>query len=967
MGLGIDKLKKIMKNIYNGKWDSDLPTKFYGEDADYILREIQRYRNEDGCLEKKEGRPNAEDLGRIASAFSNTTGGALVIGIKDQTNEIKGIEGNLTKFNSDQIINRIINYCKPNPEIFPLEIYSSKNKQVPIILIRKSSIEPISYNGRYYRRVADSTPQMLYYEVASKFKKSRISKLYNIFHFIEKSDLNKIFEYFNTLKLINFESLMNSVELFDKEFSDLEKSDNIIIRGKKGTGKTISSIQILYKFIKKYSKKTVLILVPRERIDSVQPFQLIEGIDFFILWDDIPKYFRQGTANNVLGLINELILTEIEIGTKLRVILNYRLEDQQILLNEGFLTSDFYINALKINTIEIDTPDLFDRLVKLYIEQLELSFGEEIELKFELLRSKISRCPNIGFLSSFLILLKEETTKNQLESVSFELIKKLENNVTDIWYQYYNLLDDNQQTILKSIRLQYEYNLIITKEVTRLLHLKYFKHDVHDFENSIQKLIHHGWLSLVKNTIKIWDAQIESIPLEKRSDYELKEHLIFEKFVKDNLIDFYPELSASWLNSIATKILVKYKGGKTGIQNALDCFQSANDVKKNGWSYFGLGLCMFELRIYHTNTTKKRELLHKAIKYFEKSMKLNPYSPSLYNNLGSVYINLSQLESLEDRVVFYDKAGYYFKKSLELSSIFGVAYSNLASLELNRINNKLALGKITAVNVDESFEPIYELGEKGFQFLPFLSDEFISEIRKIEAHIHWIFGKAKFIQAKIKDDLKLLNESKMYFIKTLEIDTTRIDVKLNIIELNMYYLRKYQDERILENSLRLFNEVKDSPLVRKHNMEYVGLQLKLQKLQSLPQSVAFKEIKKLDKEFSQLQRKFPKYESLHHLLRTRININLQLFSNCVEMKFIIYRNKFFKKSVNLLLKHLELQPILSNVLELKKVLNYFITLNPNNYLLRHCHRKIKYFMKKNPAEEIKDIITEIINILKNEI
>ena len=94
MGLGIDKLKKIMKNIYNGKWDSDLPTKFYGEDADYILREIQRYRNEDGCLEKKEGRPNAEDLGRIASAFSNTTGGALVIGIKDQTNEIKGIEGN---------------------------------------------------------------------------------------------------------------------------------------------------------------------------------------------------------------------------------------------------------------------------------------------------------------------------------------------------------------------------------------------------------------------------------------------------------------------------------------------------------------------------------------------------------------------------------------------------------------------------------------------------------------------------------------------------------------------------------------------------------------------------------------------------------------------------------------------------------------------------------------------------------
>lgn len=102
-------------------------------------------------IEFKES-PNEKFFKNISS-FANTKGGIILLGI-DKKGNIKGIESS-TKFLED-LTNRIVNKLSVYPEI---ETIDTKNGRILTIKIVHSNY-PVSYEGRYYERVGNTTREI---------------------------------------------------------------------------------------------------------------------------------------------------------------------------------------------------------------------------------------------------------------------------------------------------------------------------------------------------------------------------------------------------------------------------------------------------------------------------------------------------------------------------------------------------------------------------------------------------------------------------------------------------------------------------------------------------------------------------------------------------------------------------------------------------------------------------------------
>ncbi|MEF3245334.1 MAG: helix-turn-helix domain-containing protein [Caldisericaceae bacterium] len=94
-----------------------------------------------------------ESLFKTISAFANTHGGEIILGV-DKKGNIAGIDQS-TKFLED-LTNRIVNKLSIYPEIKTMDL---KGKRVVIIKVNRSSY-PVSYEGRYYERVGNTTREM---------------------------------------------------------------------------------------------------------------------------------------------------------------------------------------------------------------------------------------------------------------------------------------------------------------------------------------------------------------------------------------------------------------------------------------------------------------------------------------------------------------------------------------------------------------------------------------------------------------------------------------------------------------------------------------------------------------------------------------------------------------------------------------------------------------------------------------
>ena len=105
-----------------------------------------------------------ESIFKTISAFTNKDGGIIYIGISDKK-EIKGFE--YTNNMLGDLTNRIVNLLGIHPQIDPIKI---NKKDVLQIKIKKSNL-PISYKGKYYTRVGNTTREMQGEELRSFFIK----------------------------------------------------------------------------------------------------------------------------------------------------------------------------------------------------------------------------------------------------------------------------------------------------------------------------------------------------------------------------------------------------------------------------------------------------------------------------------------------------------------------------------------------------------------------------------------------------------------------------------------------------------------------------------------------------------------------------------------------------------------------------------------------------------------------------
>jgi ATP-dependent DNA helicase RecG len=89
-------------------------------------------------------------------AFANTNGGSVYIGVKD-TGEVQGVE--LGKETIQNWLNEI--KVKTQPAIIPtIEELKQDNKVVVRIRVQEFPVKPISFKGRYYKRVNNSNHQL---------------------------------------------------------------------------------------------------------------------------------------------------------------------------------------------------------------------------------------------------------------------------------------------------------------------------------------------------------------------------------------------------------------------------------------------------------------------------------------------------------------------------------------------------------------------------------------------------------------------------------------------------------------------------------------------------------------------------------------------------------------------------------------------------------------------------------------
>jgi ATP-dependent DNA helicase RecG len=98
------------------------------------------------------------------AAFANTKGGLLISGVSDDG---KIIGENCSEKNVRNITNRIADSIKINPHI---EVNEIENKKILLIEVAKSSL-PISYRGKYYKRVGNTTREMSESELITFFQK----------------------------------------------------------------------------------------------------------------------------------------------------------------------------------------------------------------------------------------------------------------------------------------------------------------------------------------------------------------------------------------------------------------------------------------------------------------------------------------------------------------------------------------------------------------------------------------------------------------------------------------------------------------------------------------------------------------------------------------------------------------------------------------------------------------------------
>lgn|GEM_PF-367523 len=104
---------------------------------------------ENDTLEYKAVLPPARTIGRIMSAFANSKGGILILGVAEDSNEIR-VTGLSNDFNVNGVVHRAIDLLSPKP-VINYQYITYGEKRIYAIQVTKSD-EPVSIEGKVYAR-----------------------------------------------------------------------------------------------------------------------------------------------------------------------------------------------------------------------------------------------------------------------------------------------------------------------------------------------------------------------------------------------------------------------------------------------------------------------------------------------------------------------------------------------------------------------------------------------------------------------------------------------------------------------------------------------------------------------------------------------------------------------------------------------------------------------------------------------
>ncbi len=108
----------------------------------------------------------SSNLYKLLSAFANTAGGTVILGVRDRDHAVTGIDlrNNTIKVLADSITARL--------SIHPIiEIHKIDGKHVLTVAVEQGRV-PVAYDGRYYTRVGDTTREMFPDELREYFQQS---------------------------------------------------------------------------------------------------------------------------------------------------------------------------------------------------------------------------------------------------------------------------------------------------------------------------------------------------------------------------------------------------------------------------------------------------------------------------------------------------------------------------------------------------------------------------------------------------------------------------------------------------------------------------------------------------------------------------------------------------------------------------------------------------------------------------
>ena len=123
-----------------------------GDDRSYVTLQVAEYGNESENTEYKQ--LWRSDFLKVISAFANTNGGMLHIGLDDRGKPV-GIQ------NTKKLLEDIPNIIRNKLGIVPsIKLYNEESKEVIEITVVASSV-PISFNGKFYVRSGSTVQELM--------------------------------------------------------------------------------------------------------------------------------------------------------------------------------------------------------------------------------------------------------------------------------------------------------------------------------------------------------------------------------------------------------------------------------------------------------------------------------------------------------------------------------------------------------------------------------------------------------------------------------------------------------------------------------------------------------------------------------------------------------------------------------------------------------------------------------------